>query len=141
MLVFDCPNLEQLDKAAQEIAQRNFEEKVWLLSGDMGIGKTTFVSHLMKHLQCDDVISSPTFSLVNEYELNSGDKVYHFDFYRINDEFEALDMGVEEYFYSGNLCLVEWPQKILNLLPDHYLLISLTLVGESRRITIKSSTL
>ena len=83
----------------------------------MGVGKTTLIKEIVKQLGVADTVSSPTFSLVNEYLTNDNEKVYHFDFYRIDDESEALDMGVEEYFYSKCWCLVEWPNKVQNLLP------------------------
>ena len=91
--------------------------KVVLFNGLMGAGKTTFIKALCKSLGVQDITSSPTFSLVNEYETPDGQRIYHFDLYRINAEVEALDMGIEEYLYSGNWCFIEWPEKIPNLLP------------------------
>ena len=92
-------------------------DKVLLFYGEMGVGKTTLIKEIVKQLEVDDVVSSPTFSLVNEYLSVHGETIYHFDFYRINNEEEALDMGVEEYFESNNWCLIEWPENIKNLLP------------------------
>ncbi len=91
--------------------------KTLLFYGDMGVGKTTLIKELAKKLGVKDVLSSPTFSIVNEYELEN-DKVYHFDFYRLESEEEALDIGVEDYFYSGHWNLIEWPEKIKNLIPE-----------------------
>jgi tRNA threonylcarbamoyladenosine biosynthesis protein TsaE len=86
--------------------------------GSMGAGKTTFIKTICKKLGVEDNVTSPTYSLVNEYRNNKGETIYHFDFYRIKDENEALDMGFEDYLYSGNLCLIEWPEKVSGLLPQ-----------------------
>lgn len=91
--------------------------KTLLFYGEMGAGKTTLIKEIAKKLGTTEVVNSPTFSLVNEYEIDQG-KLYHFDFYRINDESEALDLGVEEYFYSDNWNFIEWPEKIAGLLPE-----------------------
>lgn len=90
--------------------------KTLLFYGEMGVGKTTLIKELAKKLGVTDMISSPTFSIVNEYRLDD-DKLYHFDFYRLNTEEEALDIGVEDYFYSGHWNFIEWPEKVKNLLP------------------------
>lgn len=94
--------------------------RVWLFHGEMGAGKTTLIKELCRTLGVHDTMSSPTFSIVNEYETHTGDKIFHFDFYRIRSEAEAYDIGTEEYFYSGHYCFVEWPEKIPGLLPDAY---------------------
>jgi tRNA threonylcarbamoyladenosine biosynthesis protein TsaE len=83
----------------------------------MGVGKTTLIKEIVKQLGVEENVSSPTFSLVNEYHTTSNEKIFHFDFYRIEEEEEAMDMGIEEYFYSNSWCLVEWPNKVENLLP------------------------
>ncbi|WP_117880682.1 tRNA (adenosine(37)-N6)-threonylcarbamoyltransferase complex ATPase subunit type 1 TsaE [Aureibaculum luteum] len=108
--------IDQLQEVASEIID-SASSKILLFYGEMGVGKTTLIKEIVKQLGVDDVVSSPTFSLVNEYVSNEGESIYHFDFYRINDEEEALDMGVEEYFDSNNWCLIEWPENIKNLLP------------------------
>ncbi|MBJ2174552.1 tRNA (adenosine(37)-N6)-threonylcarbamoyltransferase complex ATPase subunit type 1 TsaE [Aureibaculum sp. A20] len=108
--------INQLPEVASQIID-SASSKILLFYGEMGVGKTTLIKEIVKQLGVDDVVSSPTFSLVNEYESNEGERIYHFDFYRINDEEEALDMGVEEYFDSNNWCLIEWPENIKNLLP------------------------
>lgn len=100
--------------------------KVWMLEGQMGMGKTTFVRALCETLGSEDNISSPTFALVNEYRDDHDQPIYHFDFYRIKSEEEARDIGVEEYFYSGDLCLVEWPGLIPSFWPDEYMVIRIT---------------
>jgi tRNA threonylcarbamoyladenosine biosynthesis protein TsaE len=111
-------SLSDLPEIAEELL-KNSSSKIILFYGEMGAGKTTFIKQICKKLGVADTISSPTFSIVNEYLTSSGEIVYHFDFYRLNNESEALDIGVEEYFYSGNLCLIEWPEKINSLLPDN----------------------
>ena len=98
----------------------------------MGAGKTTFIKAICKNLGVEDMTSSPTFSLVNEYETRQGQRVYHFDLYRINSEIEALDMGIDDYLYSGNWCFIEWPEKIPNLLPENVSIVNIreTATGE-----------
>lgn len=108
--------LEELPLIAKEVIDSS-NNKVLLFYGEMGVGKTTLIKEIVKELGVLDNVSSPTFSLVNEYHTTNGEKVFHFDFYRIDDEEEALDMGIEEYFYSNSWCLVEWPNKVENLLP------------------------
>ena len=107
--------IEQLDKAANQLL-KSVNSKIILFYGEMGVGKTTLISALVKQLGGDAKVSSPTFSIVNEY-LVDNDKVYHFDFYRIEDEYEALDIGVEDYFDSGHWIFIEWPDKIKEILP------------------------
>lgn len=110
-------NLQDLNFVAKEIL-RNVPNKTLLFYGTMGVGKTTLIKELSKQLGVTDVINSPTFSLVNEYEIIN-DKIYHFDFYRIKSEEEALDIGIEDYFFSGHWNLIEWPENISNLLPPN----------------------
>ena len=110
-------NLQDLTYIAKEIL-RNVPNKTLLFYGTMGVGKTTLIKELSKQLGVTDVINSPTFSLVNEYEIMN-DKIYHFDFYRIKSEEEALDIGIEDYFFSGHWNLIEWPENISNLLPTN----------------------
>ena len=116
-------HLEDIDDAARELLSFSKESKVFAFYGEMGAGKTTFIKAICKQLKVEDNVSSPTFSLVNEYRNKKGEKIFHFDFYRIKNENEAYDMGYEEYFYSGNHCFIEWPEKIHNLLPPNYVLI------------------
>jgi tRNA threonylcarbamoyladenosine biosynthesis protein TsaE len=118
-------SLSELSEIAKEVLKYS-NNKVLLFYGEMGIGKTTLIKEIVKQLGVNDNVSSPTFSLVNEYHSTKGAKVYHFDFYRINKEEEALDMGIEEYFYSNNWCLVEWPNKVENLLPLNAVSITIT---------------
>lgn len=117
--------LEELPAIAKEVI-KSAKNKVLLFYGEMGAGKTTLIKEIVKQLGSNDGVSSPTFSLVNEYHTVNGDKIYHFDFYRINNEYEALDIGVEEYFYSDCWCLIEWPNKVENLLPLNSVTITIT---------------
>ena len=109
-------NLNDLVIVAQSIIKHSFNKKIVLLNGEMGVGKTTLVKEIAKLLGVEENVSSPTFSIVNEYHGN--EVIFHFDFYRLDEEDEAYDFGIEEYFDSGNLCLLEWPEKISNLLPS-----------------------
>jgi len=127
--------LEDLPGCARAIAEV-MTGGVWALKGEMGAGKTTLVSALCALWGVEDAVSSPTFSLVNEYLTAAGDPVYHFDFYRIASEEEAMDMGVDEYFSSGALCLVEWPGRIPGLLPDLAGTVEIALDGGTRWVTV-----
>jgi len=110
--VFD---IQSIDEVAYDLV-KNAQTKTILFNGDMGAGKTTLISALVKVLGGTTEVSSPTFSIVNEYQVKN-DKVYHFDFYRINDVHEALDIGIEDYFYSDHWIFIEWPDKIEEILP------------------------
>ncbi len=129
-------------KEISEIAKKIIETvncKILLFHGKMGAGKTTLIKELVKQLGVDEIASSPTFSLVNEYQTNTGQTIYHFDFYRINSEEEAYDIGVEEYFYSNNWCFIEWGEKVENLLPLDIININIGILSENQRtIEIKN---
>jgi tRNA threonylcarbamoyladenosine biosynthesis protein TsaE len=116
-LVFKEVSLTDLKQVATAFIEQAREEKVWLFHGEMGSGKTTFIKAICNQLGVRDVMSSPTFSIVNEYLTSNNQRIFHFDFYRIKNEAEAFDIGTEEYFYSGNYCFVEWPEKIPSLIP------------------------
>ena len=126
-------SLDQLEEVAQKIIANN-PKKVILFHGEMGVGKTTLIKQLCKTLGVTGATSSPTFSLVNEYEANDNQLVYHFDFYRLNDEVEALDMGIDDYLYSGNWCFIEWAEKIPNLIPKTHSVISILLLADGKRL-------
>ena len=111
---FDISGINLIAK--QIIASVN--SKIILFHGEMGIGKTTLISEIVKELGYKHDVSSPTFSIVNEYEVDNG-LVYHFDFFRLNDESEAFDIGFEDYLFSGNWCFIEWPNKVDSLLPEN----------------------
>ena len=111
--------IEGLEEAAKAFVAAMGERSVFAFYGKMGAGKTTFIKALCKALGIEDIVNSPTFALVNEYRSDTtGELVYHFDFYRINKIEEVYDMGYEDYFYSGAVCLIEWPELIEDLLPD-----------------------
>jgi len=109
-------SLLNLNQIAKDII-KNSKHKVLLFHGEMGVGKTTLIKEICKELGTDDITSSPTFSIVNEYITSNGDTIYHFDFYRLNNEEEAYNIGVEDYFHTDAWCFIEWPSVIKNLLP------------------------
>ena len=125
-------SLDQIQEVAQQILGSN-PKKIILFNGEMGVGKTTLIKQLCKSLGVQDATSSPTFSLVNEYYTSNNQTVYHFDFYRLNKETEALDMGVDDYLYSGNWCFIEWSEKIANLLPEETSTITIELLADGKR--------
>ena len=130
---FKKVSLQALEIVAQDLLRYARDNNIWLFQGDMGAGKTTLIKALGKTLGVQDSISSPTFALVNEYLTNNNKKIFHFDFYRIKNETEAYDIGLEEYFDSGNYCFVEWPEKIQNLLPAERADIKITLDDNTHR--------
>lgn len=124
--------LEEINDIAKKIINDN-PEKVILFNGEMGAGKTTLIKTLCKTLGVQDATSSPTFSLVNEYQTTNNQLVYHFDVYRLKSQTEALDMGIDEYLYSGNWCFIEWAEKIPDLLPENYSVITITVMEDGKR--------
>jgi tRNA threonylcarbamoyladenosine biosynthesis protein TsaE len=126
-------SLADLPAVAQQLSDFAGDQKVFIFEGDMGAGKTTFIKIFCKHLGVDDVVSSPTYSIVNEYESPTG-SVFHFDFYRIKDIREAYDLGYEEYFYGGGTCLIEWPERIEELLPENYVKVEINVLAENQRL-------
>ena len=125
-------SLDEINDVAKKILEQNLN-KVILFYGEMGAGKTTLIKKLTKGLGVFGATSSPTFSLVNEYHTIDNKVIYHFDFYRLNSEIEALDMGIDEYLYSGNWCFIEWAEKIPNLVPKTHSVISISLLSDGRR--------
>jgi len=125
-------DLSGLDSVAQRLVHTIGKHRVWLFYGEMGVGKTTLIKAICTALGTKDQVSSPTFSIVNEYASPQG-PIYHFDFYRIRNEQEALDLGYEEYFYSGHYCFVEWPELIPSLLPEDAAIIRIALVENNAR--------
>jgi tRNA threonylcarbamoyladenosine biosynthesis protein TsaE len=130
-------SVADLPKIANWLLDVGVEHDVWLFKGEMGVGKTTLIKTLCKQLGVQDEVSSPTYSIVNEYKIDKNRTVYHFDFYRINAEEEAYDIGADEYLDSGHLCLIEWPSKIPSLIPSKYLEIELTLGDDNNQRIIK----
>lgn len=112
-------SLKHIHKTARQFLEATNGRTVFAFYGAMGAGKTSFIKAICEELGVEDVITSPTFAIVNEYALPDGDSVYHFDFYRISKMEEAYDLGYEEYFYSGRFCFIEWPEKIDALLPEN----------------------
>jgi tRNA threonylcarbamoyladenosine biosynthesis protein TsaE len=133
MNTFTASSLAEINSVANELIIHFAGKKVIAFYGEMGVGKTTLIKALCKAMGVTDVVSSPTYSLVNEYVTSTGSTVFHFDFYRINSIEEVYDMGFEEYFDSGNYCFVEWPEKVAELLPNKVLKIALSLAAHDVR--------
>ncbi len=130
--------IEEIRPAALRLVAFAQSTKIWLFEGDIGAGKTTLIAEICRTLGVNEPVSSPTFAIVNEYETGEGQTLYHFDCYRLEDEQEAMDLGFEEYLYSGNRCFVEWPQQVAGLLPERgYLRVQLaTSSPTSRTLTL-----
>lgn len=124
--------IDEIESVAKQIIAQH-PEKVILFHGEMGVGKTTLIKQLCKTLGVNSATSSPTFSLVNEYETTTNQIVYHFDFYRLKTEMEALDIGADDYFYSGNWCFIEWAEKIPNLIPEEHSVVTIELRPDGKR--------
>lgn len=125
-------SLDEINQVAEKILSEN-PQKVILFNGVMGAGKTTLIKALAKKMGVNGSTSSPTFSLVNEYQIPKSQYIYHFDLYRLKDEIEALDMGIDDYLYSGNWCFIEWPDRIVNLLPDKHSVIEIKTLPDGKR--------
>ena len=133
-------SLEGLKEVADEVITSLDGRNIVAFCGPMGAGKTTLISAIMEHLGSEDSVTSPTFALVNQYATSEGEAVYHFDFYRINRIEEVFDMGYEEYFYSGDLCLIEWPELIEDLLPEEAMKVKIEILSPTeRRFTIDAT--
>lgn len=131
-------SLSDLPEAASAVISALQGRTVVAFRGGMGAGKTTLIREMVAQLGSEDNVTSPTFAIVNQYEGAGGLRICHFDFYRIDDIREAYDFGYEEYFYSGDLCFVEWPEKIEGLLPDDVMTVSIEVDSEDERtITIE----
>ena len=127
-------NIDSIGKAAKEFVALMGEHTIFAFYGKMGSGKTTFIKAICEELGVEDVITSPTFAIVNEYHTATADEViYHFDFYRIKKTEEVYDMGYEEYFYSGDVCFIEWPELIEDLLPDDAVRVSIHEIEDGKR--------
>lgn len=122
-IIFQNITLEKLPETARKIISTYPDDRVFAFYGDLGAGKTTLIKAICKALGVKEEVTSPSFAIINEYDANGVDLVYHFDFYRIKRIIEALDIGYEEYLFSGNYCFLEWADKIEELLPDRYILI------------------
>ncbi|MFN8264828.1 MAG: tRNA (adenosine(37)-N6)-threonylcarbamoyltransferase complex ATPase subunit type 1 TsaE [Chitinophagaceae bacterium] len=125
--------LDQITEAATKFWGQLGDYRVFAFYGQMGAGKTTFIHALCEVLKVKDVVSSPTFSIINEYATENGKTVYHLDLYRLKDEEEALQAGVEDVLYSESVCLIEWPQKAEDLLPEHTVKVEIEILSEKER--------
>lgn len=125
--------LDHIDDVAKQVLAEN-PEKIILFNGEMGAGKTTFIKSLCKNLGVENATSSPTFSLVNEYQTIANQTVYHFDVYRLRNQNEALDMGIDEYLYSGNWCFIEWAEKIPDLIPENHSIVTISVLNDGKRL-------
>ena len=130
MIKIPIPSLRDIDQAAEGFLEAMGEAKVIAFSGEMGAGKTTFIQALCRKLGVTAEVTSPTFSLVNEYFTGEGFSIFHFDLYRIEDPAELFDMGYEEYFFSGELCFIEWPEKASHLIPEDALRVEIVVRGK-----------
>ncbi len=136
---FQIDSLKDINAVARNFLEIFRHQKVFAFSGEMGAGKTTFISAILNCLGLDESEGSPTYSLVNTYDIPSIGKLFHMDLYRINEESEAYDMGIEEMLYSNSLCFIEWPEKIKNLLPENTIWVYIRKeVNESRIIIIEN---
>lgn len=129
MFSLKIPSPESLDDAARRLLDAYPDSRIFAFYGEMGAGKTTFIKALCRVLQVSDVTSSPSFGLIHEYGYETGESVYHFDFYRIESVEEVFDIGYEEYMYSGKYCFLEWPEQVEAILPEETVCLSL-IVGE-----------
>ncbi|MCK4287773.1 MAG: tRNA (adenosine(37)-N6)-threonylcarbamoyltransferase complex ATPase subunit type 1 TsaE [Bacteroidales bacterium] len=114
-----CKSVDNLDKVAIKLLNTYPDIRIFAFYGKMGSGKTTFIKSLCKISGVTDIVNSPTFSIINEYKTDGGDSIFHIDFYRIKKQEEVLDIGYEDYFFSGSYCFIEWPEKVENLLPEN----------------------
>lgn len=128
--------LEELEDIAKKVIELSSDSKIILLEGELGSGKTALTKFICKLLHVKDEVSSPTFSLVNEYQTENGETIYHFDLYRLNSIEEAIDIGCEEYFNSGNLCLIEWPKLAMGLIPEERVQIAIEMQEKNRLFNI-----
>lgn len=131
---FIAKSIKDLDQISKELLKLFGNNKVILFNGEMGAGKTTLIKQLCKKIGVIENTSSPTFSIVNEYKTDDNKSVYHFDFYRIESEQEAMDFGYEDYFFSNSFCFIEWSEKIPNLIPENHQVISIEIDNDNNRI-------
>jgi tRNA threonylcarbamoyladenosine biosynthesis protein TsaE len=125
---------DKIQKPAREFIKLVQQKKVFAIYGELGAGKTTFIKAVCNELGVEDIVSSPSFALVYEYKTSGNEKIYHFDLFRINHPSELFDLGYEDYFYSGNRCFIEWPEKAENLLPEDCIRINITVSSDGSRI-------
>ena len=126
-------SLNEIDATARVLLASMEKHKVLAFHGEMGAGKTTFINALCRAMEVEDIVSSPTFSIINQYKTTKEQTVYHMDLYRIKNENEAINAGVEDCLYSGNICLVEWPDKAAGILPDDMLHLYISSIADNTR--------
>lgn len=127
-------NIDRIPEAAGQFIAAMGDNKLFAFYGEMGAGKTTFIAEVCRQLGASEDSGSPTFSIVNEYTDAAGNPIYHFDFYRLDSPQEAFDIGAEDYFYSGNLCFMEWPERIGPLLPEETVSVDIKVLPDDRRV-------
>jgi tRNA threonylcarbamoyladenosine biosynthesis protein TsaE len=125
MQVLTIKNINEISSVAKKFLESIKTHKHLAFYGEMGVGKTTFIKELCKELGVDDTVNSPSFAIINEYFSETNGAIYHFDLYRIESEEEAYDFGYEDYFYGDDYCFVEWPERIENLIPEHFLIVKI----------------
>ena len=130
---FIVKNINDLDEVSSKILEHNIQYKKFAFFGDMGVGKTTLIKSLLKKLGVNDNVTSPTFSIVNEYLSEKLGSIFHFDFYRIKNEKEAYDIGIDEYLSSDNYCFIEWPNKINSLIDDKFINVYIDIIDDDKR--------
>ncbi len=135
--IYTCQSPDELLPIALNLISFHKDKRIFAFHGEMGAGKTTFIKTMCACLKVTDTVSSPTFAIVNEYFTENSGSIYHFDLYRIKSWTELLEIGYEDYFFSGNYCLLEWPEKIVNLLPEEtvHVTIEVSADGSTRTIT------
>jgi len=133
MKTISIPSLDSIDQAAAQFLDAMGDKNIVAFSGEMGAGKTTLIQALCRRLGVSTEVNSPTFSLVNQYFTESGQSIFHFDLYRIEDPGELFDMGYEEYFFSGELCFIEWPEKASHLIPEEALTVKIQVHEDQSR--------
>jgi tRNA threonylcarbamoyladenosine biosynthesis protein TsaE len=134
--IYTCETPEELQPIAAKLIEFHDGKRIFAFHGEMGAGKTTFIKAICSCLDVTDTVSSPTFAIVNEYLTSGAGSVFHFDLYRIKSWTEMLEIGYEEYFFSGNYCLMEWPEKIVNLLPEETVHVKIVVSDDGKTRTI-----
>ena len=134
MLIEKVTSLKSLDSAAKKLITAFPDQRIFAFYGKMGAGKTTFIQAICRYLGSSDNITSPSFALINEYRTTSSQSIYHMDFYRIKTLEEVFDLGYEDYFYSGQYCMIEWPEKIETILPEIYVKVKIETEENDERL-------
>lgn len=132
--IFECKTIAELEEIAPKVFNLINTNRIFAFYGPMGVGKTTFIKAICKHMGVVEIVNSPSFAIINEYYSEKYGKIYHFDFYRIKTIEEVFDMGYEDYLYSNNYCFIEWPEKITSLLPKDFIPLTINEKDGIRRI-------